>query len=111
MLKLPSIRGEALAVLVGTSVLIFILTSFANGSGGPVPKTSSAALLVALFVFQWVFLCFGTLFSVKIRNWFFEPSPELEQAVPGFWICGVLSFGMVVNLLHRAWELFQQAPQ
>lgn len=75
------------------------------------PKTGPAALLVALFAFQWVFICFGSLVSATVRSWIFEPSPALEKAAAGLWLGGIAAIWLMLHALYQAWQLFQQASQ
>ena len=110
MITLPPFRIQALAVLVGLTIVIFILCSLVD-PGKPFPKTVSSALLLALFISEWTFISFGSVFSRSVRSWLYEPSPtleeELEKVLPACLLAGTISMGMASYYVYRAWELSQ----
>ena len=104
MVTLPPFRIQALAVLVGLTIVIFILCSLVD-PGKPFPKTVSSALLLALFISEWTFISFGSVFSRSVRSWLYEPSPtleeELEKVLPACLLAGTISMGMAGLRLSR----------
>jgi hypothetical protein len=110
MFELPPFRTKAIATLAGIAFVILYLAKLFDPTK-PFPKTVPSALLLALFVCEWVAICFGTLCSQSFRNWLYEPVPNLEQQleklVPVLLIVGIITTMVAGSLVYRAWEIAQ----
>jgi threonine/homoserine/homoserine lactone efflux protein len=107
---LPPFRIEAFATLAFIALIIFSLIQLFDPTK-PFPKTVPSALLMALFISEWVVIFFGTLFSESFRNWLYEPAPDLnqqlEKIVPALFFGGIVTTIGAGYFVYRAWELLR----
>jgi hypothetical protein len=106
MFKLPPLKTEAIVVISGTGVPLLLLTMLANGAGKPVPKTVTAALLLALISLGFLAICLGSLCSATVRSWLYESPEAAEESALGLLVGSGVSALLTGHLLYRAWELF-----
>jgi hypothetical protein len=106
MFRLPPLRTEAIAAILGIGIPLFLLARLANGESKPVPKTALAALLLALISFGFLFICVGSLCSATVRSWLYESPQDAEESAVGLLVGSGLSAIFTGHFLYRAWELF-----
>jgi hypothetical protein len=109
-IMLPPFRLEAIATLAGIALVIMMVSRLFDPTK-PFPDTVPSALLMALFISEWVAIFFGTLFSESFRNWLYEPAPDrnqqLEKIVPALFLGGIATTIGAGYFVYRAWEIAQ----
>jgi hypothetical protein len=107
MFKLPPVKSEASIILGTLWVLLMILAIRTSAPGVPKPNTVTSAIFLTAALLEWLVVCWGSLFSITVYNWVFEPSKESQKSTLGLFIGGIIAALLIAHVLHRIWSLLQ----